>query len=82
MGGSLTLLLVFLLGGFIIPVDQIHVWWRWGYWISPLSYGYNSMTVNEMFASRWENKLGSNNATKLGVAVLKQFNIFPKEKWY
>ncbi|KAH6782331.1 pleiotropic drug resistance 1 [Perilla frutescens var. hirtella] len=81
-GGSLTLLLVFLLGGFIVPVDQIPIWWRWGYWISPLSYGYSSVAVNEMFASRWVDKLGKDNVTRLGVAVLKQFNIFPEEKWY
>ncbi|KAI3455483.1 hypothetical protein Pfo_012146 [Paulownia fortunei] len=81
-GGSLTLLLVFLLGGFILPVDQIPIWWRWGYWISPLSYSYNAVTVNEMFASRWMNKLGSDNVTRLGVAVLNQFDVFPEEKWY
>ncbi|KAL0341974.1 UNVERIFIED_CONTAM: ABC transporter G family member 35 [Sesamum calycinum] len=81
-GGSLTLLLVFLLGGFILPVDQIPVWWRWAYWVSPLSYGYNAVTVNEMFASRWMNKLGSDNVTRLGVAVLKQFDVYPEEKWY
>ncbi|XP_042048272.1 ABC transporter G family member 29-like [Salvia splendens] len=83
-GGSLTLLLVFLLGGFIIPLDQIPIWWRWGYWISPLSYGYNSIAVNEMFASRWMDELvsASDNATRLGVSVLKQFNIFQDEKWY
>ncbi|KAL0354631.1 UNVERIFIED_CONTAM: ABC transporter G family member 36 [Sesamum radiatum] len=81
-GGSLTLLLVFLLGGFILPVDQIPVWWSWGYWVSPLSYGYNAVTVNEMFASRWMNKVGSDNVTRLGVAVLKQFDVFPEEKWY
>ncbi|KAK4479596.1 hypothetical protein RD792_015114 [Penstemon davidsonii] len=81
-GGSLTLLLVFLLGGFILPIDQIPIWWRWGYWVSPLTYGYNAVTVNEMFASRWMNKLASDNVTRLGVAVLNNFNIFPEEKWY
>nr|QVT92304.1 ABC transporter [Salvia miltiorrhiza] len=81
-GGSLTLLLVFLLGGFIVPLDHIPIWWRWGYWISPMSYGYNSIVVNEMFATRWMNKLSSDNVTRLGVTVLKQFDIFPEEKWY
>ncbi|KAL3824398.1 hypothetical protein ACJIZ3_020427 [Penstemon smallii] len=98
-GGSLTILLVFLLGGFILPIDQIPIWWRWGYWVSPLSYGYNAVTVNEMFASRWMNKLvsmitnsyiicfmtnskASDNVTRLGVAVLNNFNIFPEEKLY
>ncbi|XP_022843334.1 ABC transporter G family member 35-like [Olea europaea var. sylvestris] len=56
-GGALTLLLVFLLGGFILPREKIPVWWRWGYWVSPLSYGYNAIAVNEMFAPRWMNKM-------------------------
>ncbi|KAH0708801.1 hypothetical protein KY284_010228 [Solanum tuberosum] len=80
-GGSLTLLLVFLLGGFILPKDSkdegqneggtkfdlliehwllvtgsIPNWWRWGFWISPFSYGFNALTINEMFAQRWMSK--------------------------
>ncbi|XP_073302587.1 ABC transporter G family member 29-like [Primulina huaijiensis] len=81
-GGSLALLSVFLFGGFILPRDNIPIWWRWGYWVSPLSYGFNAVTVNEMFASRWMNKLASDNVTRLGVAVLNKFDIFPEEKWY
>ncbi|KAK0598474.1 hypothetical protein LWI29_034970 [Acer saccharum] len=83
-GGALTLLLVFLLGGFILPKGDIPKWWQWGYWISPLSYGYNAFTVNEMFAPRWMNKNGTglNNGTKLAVAVLKSFDIPAESYWY
>ncbi|TXG46305.1 hypothetical protein EZV62_028185 [Acer yangbiense] len=83
-GGALTLLLVFLLGGFILPKGDIPKWWQWGYWISPLSYGYNAFTVNEMFAPRWMNKNGTglNNGTKLGVAVLKSVDIPAESYWY
>ena len=56
-GGTLCLLLVFLLGGFMVPRSQIPVWWRWGYWASPLTYGFNAISVNEMLAPRWINKL-------------------------
>lgn len=31
-------------------------WWGWGYWVSPLSYGFNAIAVNEMSAPRWMNK--------------------------
>ncbi|KAK9281909.1 hypothetical protein L1049_004817 [Liquidambar formosana] len=55
-GGALTLLLVFLLGGFLLPKDQIPKWWKWGYWISPMTYSFNALAVNEMFAPRWMNK--------------------------
>ncbi|XP_071901429.1 ABC transporter G family member 29-like [Coffea arabica] len=81
-GGTLALLLVFLLGGFILPKDKIPDWWGWGYWISPLTYSFNAMTVNEMFAPRWMNKWASDNATKLGLEVLKNFDVFPERNWY
>ncbi|XP_010545667.1 PREDICTED: ABC transporter G family member 29 [Tarenaya hassleriana] len=81
-GGSLVLLLLFLLGGFIIPRGEIPVWWRWAFWVSPLSYSYNALTVNEMFAPRWMNKQGSDNSTRLGIAVLKSFDVFTNRNWY
>ncbi|KAL6563264.1 transcription factor [Orobanche hederae] len=81
-GGALTLLLVFLLGGFILPKEQIPDWWGWGYWLSPLTYGYNAVAVNEMFAPRWMDKMASDNTTRLGVAILKNFDIFPEKNWY
>ncbi|GAV61270.1 ABC_tran domain-containing protein/ABC2_membrane domain-containing protein/PDR_assoc domain-containing protein [Cephalotus follicularis] len=81
-GGALTLLLVFLLGGFIIPRAQIPSWWKWGYWVSPLSYSFNAITVNEMFAPRWMNKLATDNETILGLAVLENFGVFPERRWY
>jgi ABC-type multidrug transport system permease subunit len=52
-GGSLALLIIFMLGGFIIPRTQIKPWWIWGYWCSPLSYAESSITVNEFLAPRW-----------------------------
>ncbi|KAL9316592.1 hypothetical protein ACSQ67_017593 [Phaseolus vulgaris] len=51
--GSASLLVVFLLGGFIIPKAMIKPWWIWGYWLSPLTYGQRAITVNEFTASRW-----------------------------
>ncbi|KAL3528696.1 hypothetical protein ACH5RR_008018 [Cinchona calisaya] len=81
-GGSLALLLIYLLGGFILPKDHIPDWWSWAYWVSPLSYSFNAITVNEMFASRWMNKLASDNATKLGLQVLKNIDVFPERNWF
>ncbi|KAK6268105.1 hypothetical protein QUC31_012265 [Theobroma cacao] len=81
-GGALTLLLVFLLGGFIIPKGQIPNWWEWGYWVSPMSYGFNAFTVNEIYAPRWMNKLASDNVTRLGVAVLRNFDVPNDKNWF
>ncbi|KAJ6348196.1 hypothetical protein OIU76_004634 [Salix suchowensis] len=81
-GGALTLLLVFLLGGFILPQGTIPNWWEWGYWLSPLSYAYKAIAVNEMFAPRWMNKLASDNATRLGTAVLHSLDVSTDKNWY
>ncbi|XVF24909.1 hypothetical protein REPUB_Repub13aG0168300 [Reevesia pubescens] len=81
-GGTLALLLVFLLGGFIIPKGRIPNWWEWAHWISPLTYGFNAFTVNEVFAPRWMNRRASNNVTSLGVQVLRNFDVPNEENWY
>ncbi|KAJ0755524.1 putative ABC-type xenobiotic transporter [Helianthus annuus] len=81
-GGALVLLLVFLLGGFILPKGQIPDWWEWAYWVSPMTYAYNAISVNEMFADRWMSKNASDNATKLGIQVLKNFDVPTESNWY
>lgn len=80
-GGALSVLIMFVLGGFILPRDSIPKWWIWGYWISPLTYGYNALAVNELLAPRWMNKLAP-DGRRLGVAVLENANVFPEQKWY
>ncbi|CAH8353869.1 unnamed protein product [Eruca vesicaria subsp. sativa] len=81
-GGMLALLVVFLTGGFLLPRREIPVWWRWAFWASPLSYGFNAITVNEMFAPRWMNKMSSDNSTRLGTAMLNMWDVFDDENWY
>ncbi|GAB2228065.1 hypothetical protein Droror1_Dr00009895 [Drosera rotundifolia] len=80
--GFVSFLLMFLLGGFILPKGQIPTWLKWGYWVSPVSYAFNGLAVNEMFAPRWINKLASDNSTKLGVAVLKDLDVFQDSYFY
>ncbi|CAH8388401.1 unnamed protein product [Eruca vesicaria subsp. sativa] len=81
-GGSLVILLLFLLGGFIIPRGEIPIWWKWAYWVSPMAYTYDALTVNEMLAPRWMNQQSSDNSTKLGLAVLEMFDAFTDPNWY
>ncbi|GER36151.1 ABC transporter family pleiotropic drugresistance protein [Striga asiatica] len=68
--------------GFAPEPNQIPDWLGWSYWVFPLSYAYNALVVNEMFAPRWMNKLASDNTTRLGTATLNHFNIPPDENWY
>ncbi|AQK82589.1 ABC transporter G family member 29 [Zea mays] len=84
-GGALFLLIFFVLGGFVLPKVFIPNWWIWGYWISPLMYGYNALAVNEFYAPRWMNKfvLDQNGVPKrLGIAMLEGANIFVDKNWY
>ncbi|KAK9170623.1 hypothetical protein Syun_002763 [Stephania yunnanensis] len=71
--GSFSLLVVFVLGGFIVSKDNIYSWWIWGYWASPLMYAQNAIAVNEFLASRWN---------KLGTTILKLRGIFTDDYWY
>ncbi|KAF8025633.1 hypothetical protein BT93_F2468 [Corymbia citriodora subsp. variegata] len=81
-GGSLALLLLLLLGGFILPKRQIPVWWSWANWVSPLSYAFKALTINEMRAPRWMNKLGPDPNIKLGEAALDVFDVNYKSYWF
>jgi ABC-type multidrug transport system ATPase subunit/ABC-type multidrug transport system permease subunit len=55
--GWIILLLLFMLGGFIIPRPDLPVWWRWGYWVSNMSYAVQGISSNEFTASRWKKVL-------------------------
>ncbi|KAK9065385.1 hypothetical protein SSX86_016768 [Deinandra increscens subsp. villosa] len=80
--GTLILESCFLLGGIVLPKGRIPDWWQWAYWVSPLSYGFNALTTNELFAPRWMNKMGSDNATRLGVAILHNIGVTPDKNWF
>ncbi|CAN6441234.1 unnamed protein product [Victoria cruziana] len=81
-GGSLTLLVVFLLGGFIVPRAYVPKWWIWGYWSSPLTYAVNAVSVNEFFAPRWMDKKAADGLRSLGISVLDLVGVFPHKYWY
>ncbi|KAJ0683765.1 putative ABC-type sulfate transporter [Helianthus annuus] len=51
--GTFTLLLVFVLGGFIIAKDDLEPWMKWAYYLSPMSYGQNAIVLVEFLDKRW-----------------------------
>ncbi|KAL6905801.1 hypothetical protein ACP4OV_003402 [Aristida adscensionis] len=53
VGGTLSLLVILLFGGFIIPRPSMPNWLKWGFWISPWSYAEVGLTGNEFLAPRW-----------------------------
>jgi len=38
---------------FFVPED-VHKWFVWGYWSSPLMYGQNAIAVNEFLGHSWK----------------------------
>ncbi|WVZ69760.1 hypothetical protein U9M48_018495 [Paspalum notatum var. saurae] len=80
---SFTLLVVMVLGGFILVRDKIKKWWIWGYWISPMMYAQNALSVNEMLGHSWDKIVNSTASNEtLGVQVLKSRGIFTDANWY
>ncbi|CAK9182084.1 unnamed protein product [Ilex paraguariensis] len=77
--GTFTLLLVFILGGFIVSKDAIQDWMIWGYYISPMMYGQNAIAINEFLDERWSTPV---NSTTVGKIVLGDRGLFTDEYWY
>lgn len=51
--GSLCLLSIMMMGGFVIPKASVHPWVVWVYWIDPLQYAQRAIIINEFTDSRW-----------------------------
>ncbi|KAG5404800.1 hypothetical protein IGI04_010919 [Brassica rapa subsp. trilocularis] len=79
--GSAAILAVFLLGGFVIPKDDIKPWWTWGFWVSPLSYGQRAIAVNEFTATRWMEPSAISN-TSVGFNFLRLRSFPTEDNWY
>lgn len=51
--GTLTLLMVIVLGGFVISKNDIEPWMTWGCYFSPMMYGQNALVMIESLDERW-----------------------------
>nr|GEV68171.1 ABC transporter G family member 32 [Tanacetum cinerariifolium] len=79
--GSFAMLIVMALGGYVISRDSIPSWWIWGFWISPLMYAQNAVSVNEFHGHSWDKRVNQSTMT-LGERVLRARSIFPQTYWY
>uniref|UniRef100_A0A0A9DQJ8 ABC-2 type transporter domain-containing protein n=1 Tax=Arundo donax TaxID=35708 RepID=A0A0A9DQJ8_ARUDO len=79
--GSFGILIFMLLGGFILSRENVKKWWIWGYYISPLMYAQNAISVNEFLGDSW-NKIIPGFTEPLGRLVLESRGLFPEAKWY
>ncbi|XP_050243453.1 ABC transporter G family member 34-like [Quercus robur] len=82
--GTFTLLLVFVLGGFIVAKNDIEPWMIWGYYISPMMYGQNAIVINEFLDKRWSapNIDPRYNAPTVGTVLLKSRGFYTEEYWF
>ncbi|KAH7832973.1 hypothetical protein Vadar_001925 [Vaccinium darrowii] len=67
--GGLSLVFAFLFSGFFIRESDMPPWLKWGFWVSPLSYGEVGLVVNEFLAPRWQKTLAGN--TTIGEETLE-----------
>ncbi|KAG0577501.1 hypothetical protein M758_5G154100 [Ceratodon purpureus] len=80
-GGTFLLLIIFMLGGFILPRPIIKPWWIWGYWVSPLNYAQSALSINEFLAPRW-NQVVNGTGSSLGQQILLNRGMFPYNYYY
>lgn len=80
--GAFALMIIFVLGGFVISREKIPKWWIWGFWISPMMYGQNALSINEFLAPRWTTQIDATTASpSIGKAILTQHGIFTESYW-
>ncbi|KAI3900454.1 hypothetical protein MKW92_029126 [Papaver armeniacum] len=86
--GTFTLLLVFVLGGYIVVKDDLQPWMSWAYYVSPMMYGQNAIAMNEFLDDRWNKPLpgvgvdpitGQNTVGKI---LLKSRGLFLTNSWF
>ncbi|KAI7730029.1 hypothetical protein M8C21_019980 [Ambrosia artemisiifolia] len=79
--GTFTLLVIFILGGFIVSKDDIDSWMIWGYYISPMMYGQNAIAINEFLDDRWNtpNPDPRINESTVGRVLLSSRGMFKSD---
>ncbi|KAG6546835.1 hypothetical protein Mapa_011688 [Marchantia paleacea] len=80
-GGTFSLLIIFVSGGFLIPKNLIKPWWIWAYWISPLSYIQNALDVNEFLSPQWSKPFG-NSTVPAGIQFIRNSGLYAESYWY
>ncbi|KAJ0718449.1 putative ABC-type Fe(3+) transporter [Helianthus annuus] len=78
---TFTLLVIFILGGFIVSKDDIDSWMIWGYYMSPMMYGQNAIAINEFLDDRWStpNPDPRINESTVGRVILSSRGMFKSD---
>ncbi|GAB2284885.1 transcription factor [Dionaea muscipula] len=79
--GTGALVILMVLGGFLLSRENVKKWWIWGYWISPLMYVQNAISVNEFLGHSWNHVVDA-TGVPLGIQVLRSRGNFTEAYWY
>nr|GLL40122.1 pleiotropic drug resistance protein 2-like [Ipomoea trifida] len=82
--GTFSLLVVFVLGGFIVAKDDLEPWMKWGYYASPMSYGQNAIAINEFLDKRWSSPINVSGFQEhtVGLVLLKSRSMYLDDYMY
>ncbi|KAK6126410.1 hypothetical protein DH2020_039860 [Rehmannia glutinosa] len=82
--GTFTLLVVFVLGGFIVAKDDLDPWLKWAYYVSPMSYGQNAIVMNEFLDKRWStpNTDPRFHLPTVGKVLLQSRGFYTEDYWF
>ncbi|KAM3282857.1 pleiotropic drug resistance protein 2-like [Capsicum chacoense] len=83
---TFTILIVFVLGGFIVAKDDLEPWISWGYYISPMTYGQNALAINEFLDERWNTPNNDPRFSEptVGKVLLKARSMYTEDRvfWF
>ncbi|KAI3837327.1 hypothetical protein MKW92_020572 [Papaver armeniacum] len=84
--GTLSILFVFVLGGYIVAKDDLPSWMSWAVYASPMMYGQNAITITEFLDERWDKPLPIvdplTGQSTVGKALLKSRGLFLTNNWF
>ena len=77
---DLPFIIIFVIfGGFLIPYNEVPDWLIWVFWISPLSWGFRSIALNEFKSSQFDAILS--NGEREGDFDLQQFDVNTNDQY-
>ncbi|XAR64952.1 Iron-chelate-transporting ATPase [Bertholletia excelsa] len=81
---TVSILIFFLLGGFIVAKYDIAPWMQWAYYISPMTHGMNAISINEFLDRRWSTPNPEPRIPEptVGKALLKARGMFVDDYMY
>ena len=79
---DLPFIIIFVIfGGFLIPYNEVPHWLIWVFWISPLSWGFRSIALNEFKAAQFDTPIQGSAGEREGDFDLNQFDVSTNDQY-